>query len=158
MLGRLKGRAQWAKTLQASAAIVSVLQGVPVLMLFSPVCTNSLPSLDIVKMPQHAPNARRIPYDTHAFAGQGDYSEHTAPLMDEYKVPLKLLQSVYRREPPASDRPADNQHARPITNRRTLLPHEDFEDEDGRMTPQAVDQLHQRRTTSMQISHLVSRV
>ena len=37
----------------------------------------------------------RIPYDTHAFAGQGDYSELRSPLMNEHKVPLELLQQAY---------------------------------------------------------------
>lgn len=98
--------------------------------------------------------ARRIPYDTHAFAGQGDYSELRAPLLQEYKVPLSLLQTVYRRKPASRESagPAavnNNPRALPITHRRTagLLP-DDFEDESGSMTPQAIEQLHQRRTTS----------
>ena len=37
----------------------------------------------------------RVPYDTHAFAGQGDYSELQAPLLSEFKVPIELLQRVY---------------------------------------------------------------
>lgn len=40
----------------------------------------------------HAP---RIPYDTHAFFGQGDYSELQSPLMTEHTVPLEMLQQVY---------------------------------------------------------------
>ena len=37
----------------------------------------------------------RIPYDTHAYAGQGDYSELRSPLLYEHRVPLELLQHAY---------------------------------------------------------------
>lgn len=40
-------------------------------------------------------DAPRIPYDTHAWAGQGDYTMYTSPLMAEHAVPLEMLQRVY---------------------------------------------------------------
>lgn len=100
------------------------------------------------------PETRRIPYDTNAFAGQGDYSELRSPLLQEYKVPLSLLQTVYRKKPASPETPqpvaaaVNNERAVPIIHRRTsaLIP-EEGEDESGRLTPQALDQLHHRRTT-----------
>jgi hypothetical protein len=102
---------------------------------------------------------RRIPYDTHAFAGQGDYSELTSPLMDEYKVPLNLLQSVYRdmsieqQSVPSTSAAAagDDSYFNPINraSRTTsgLLSHHQEEEEDGKLTPMALEKLHERRTT-----------
>lgn len=97
-------------------------------------------------------DSRRIPYDTHAFAGQGDYSELSSPLLQEYKVPLSLLQTVYRKKGSHSEVPQEaavnNEREVPITARRptTLWPGE-LEAGSGQLTPQALDQLHQRRTT-----------
>ena len=99
-------------------------------------------------------DARRIPYDTHAFAGQGDYSELRSPLLQEYKVPLSLLQTVYRKKgtyPEAQQEAVgNNEHERSITataTRFTGLWPGAMEAESGQLTPQALDQLGQRRTT-----------
>lgn len=97
-------------------------------------------------------DSRRIPYDTHAFAGQGDYSELRSPLLQEYKVPLSLLQTVYRKKGAEADVPQEaavnNERDLPITSKRSkgLWPGE-LEPDSGQLTPQALDQLHQRRTT-----------
>jgi len=79
--------------------------------------------------------------------------------MDEYKVPLNLLQSVYRdmsieqQSAPSTSAAAagDDSYFNPINraSRTTsgLLSHHQEEEEDGKLTPMALEKLHERRTT-----------
>lgn len=96
----------------------------------------------------------RVPYDTHAFAGQGDYSELSSPLLQEHKVPLSLLQSVYLAKSATTS--TSQSYPSPITRSTPLKTglssalkeaSQNGEDEQDPLTPMASEKQHERRGT-----------